>query len=213
MMKNFNDGARCVFLCAVTIVLYSYLDGPAGSGQILTDPADTAKIREIGQLVRNEATYKGNFFKDIANHPVHDRRGTSVERVAYLAPENINTLELHIDELPPGEFNDKSRNIDEIAYVFLAGRGYTVIEPVGGKSTRYDWQAGDLLVVPVNAWHQAFNADANKAARFLVVDTFGMTKKLGLINIPDAEGDKYRLEGRKHAIESAAKQQQKKSPE
>lgn len=48
-----------------------------------------------------------------------------------------------------------------IIYV-LEGKGYTVVNGV-----RWDWQAGDVLILPVNPEgneHQHFNADPNKPA-------------------------------------------------
>lgn len=54
-----------------------------------------------------------------------------------------------------------------LALYVLDGEGYTVVD-----GERYDWQAGDLLLLPVKPGgceHQHFNASADKPAKWLAL--------------------------------------------
>ena len=76
------------------------------------------------------------------------------------------TLHIHLEEYAPGGHNQKHGHVNEAAFYILDGEGYEIHDGV-----RYDWKAGDAVVVHNNCVHQHFNASATKPARALVMKT------------------------------------------
>jgi gentisate 1,2-dioxygenase len=84
----------------------------------------------------------------------------------YMEPKDglAQTLHLHIEEYGPGGKSQKHGHVNEAAFYILDGRGYEIHDGI-----RYDWQAGDVVVVHNNSVHQHFNANPDKPARALVM--------------------------------------------
>jgi gentisate 1,2-dioxygenase len=43
-----------------------------------------------------------------------------------------------------------------------------------------DWEEGDVLSPPLNWWHQHFNLDANRPARYLAVTNAPLMTEMGV---------------------------------
>jgi len=84
----------------------------------------------------------------------------------YMEPKDglAQTLHIHIEEYGPGGKSQKHGHVNEAAFYILDGRGYEIHDGI-----RYDWQAGDVVVVHNNSVHQHFNANPDKPARALVM--------------------------------------------
>jgi quercetin dioxygenase-like cupin family protein len=92
-------------------------------------------------------------------------------------------LQPHLSELPPGHTSVKHRHTTEAVLYIVSGKGYTTVGYDGEPEQRIDWEEGDLLGIPLWAWHQHFNSSAAETARYLAVqDTFTI-KQLGLHQI------------------------------
>ena len=91
----------------------------------------------------------------------------------------VNSVDMYMQELPPGGRSGKHRHMaDEVLYV-LEGSGYdlhwdvdlaigeTYEWKVADAPSRWEWSDGDLVWVPPNTVHQHFNADPARPARFL----------------------------------------------
>jgi len=76
------------------------------------------------------------------------------------------TLHIHLEEYAPGGHNQKHGHVNEAAFYILDGHGYEIHDGI-----RYDWKAGDVVVVHNNCVHQHFNASDTKPARALVLKT------------------------------------------
>ena len=76
------------------------------------------------------------------------------------------TLHIHLEEYAPGGKNQKHGHVNEAAFYILDGEGYEIHDGI-----RYDWKAGDAVVVHNNCVHQHHNASATKPARALVMKT------------------------------------------
>jgi gentisate 1,2-dioxygenase len=76
------------------------------------------------------------------------------------------TLHIHLEEYAPGGHNQKHGHVNEAAFYILDGHGYEIHDGI-----RYDWKAGDVVVVHNNCVHQHFNASDEKPARALVLKT------------------------------------------
>jgi quercetin dioxygenase-like cupin family protein len=86
----------------------------------------------------------------------------------YVEPKDeiTQTFHLHLEEYGPGGKSQKHGHVNEAAFYILDGKGYEVHDGV-----RYDWKAGDVVIVPNNCVHQHSNADAERPARALVIKT------------------------------------------
>ncbi len=88
-------------------------------------------------------------------------------------------LDASIQVLPPGGSSEQQRHMTEELVYILEGCGYDLhweaAPPPKRKAyaqrqpgpTRYDWQQGDTIYIPINVLHQHFNLDIEKPARFL----------------------------------------------
>lgn len=101
---------------------------------------------------------------------------TPMGRIAYVIDPrlgfHVRTLATLVAEIAPGRHSGAHRHVyEEIDYV-LQGRGYSIVE-----DKKYEWKAGDVLSIPIFAWHQHFNA-GEESARFLV-----HTNRVGMENL------------------------------
>jgi len=73
-----------------------------------------------------------------------------------------------------------SHNMASI-YLVVKGKGYSLID---GK--KYDWNEGDVFVVPANAVHSHTNTGTNDAVLFDVTDS-GLLESLGILEFREQE--------------------------
>jgi len=60
--------------------------------------------------------------------------------------------------------------VEEMIFV-LSGRGSTSVWNAGEKKNSFEWQAGSLFAIPLNAHYQHFNGSGTEPARYLAVTT------------------------------------------
>ncbi|MFQ5614642.1 MAG: cupin domain-containing protein [Anaerolineae bacterium] len=127
---------------------------------------------------RRKHLQEGIFFKNLKTYPVIQRklRGSSG---AHFALAGNRTIDAHISELPPGGHNNMHRHINEAIIYILTGRGHSIIEEEGKEPIKIEWEAGDLLSPPLNAWHQHFNDDPDRPARYLAITNVPLMTALG----------------------------------
>lgn len=108
----------------------------------------------------------------------HSRHGKLKHMVNEKLNARVKTLDVYMQELPPGGRSGKHRHMWEEFIFVLEGRGYDLHWDVEvemgdtyswkvGDAKRYDWQAGDVILIPVNTIHQHVNADPERSARFI----------------------------------------------
>jgi gentisate 1,2-dioxygenase len=97
----------------------------------------------------------GSPFDDVAMEYINPHTGGPI----------MPTLGCGVQLLRPGVRTKAHRHTGSAVYLAFEGRGSTVIE-----SQRFDWQKGDLFVVPTWAWHEHASADG-EAILFSVQDT------------------------------------------
>lgn len=111
--------------------------------------------------------YEGSALEDLATLPLKDweRRGG---KCAYTKLGNQEEkFNLQIVEIPPrGELKAEHHMYDSVMYV-MKGRGATTIWQEGEPKQTVEWEEGALLAIPLNAWHQEFNASASEPCRVL----------------------------------------------
>jgi quercetin dioxygenase-like cupin family protein len=113
--------------------------------------------------------------------------------------ENVETvIDLYMQELPPGGRSGKHRHMAEECLFILEGKGYDLhwdVEAelkdkyywrVSSEPKKFEWEAGDLVIIPVNTVHQHFNADPEKPARFISAVN-NLYRRLGYADLEQLE--------------------------
>lgn len=141
----------------------------------------TPHIDETGEReeFRKKHLYSGLHFRNLKTHPVHSRsmRGTAS---AHFAVGENQTIDAHISEISPAGHNKMHRHVNEAVIYILSGRGYSIIQREGEPAMRVDWEEGDMFSPPLLAWHQHFNTDPKRPARYLAVTNVPLMIKMGL---------------------------------
>ncbi len=79
----------------------------------------------------------------------------------------MSTITCWIQMLRPGVYTKCHRQVNSAVYHVFEGRGSSIINGI-----RFDWEQGDMFVVPSWAWHEHCNASAQeRAILFSIQDT------------------------------------------
>jgi gentisate 1,2-dioxygenase len=85
-------------------------------------------------------------------------------------------LAMHLANIEVGVVKCNHRHLDETATFILAGRGFSEFRQADdGEPQRLEWEAGDLLVIPSNAWHRHVNTESTDARQISFRTTRLMT--------------------------------------
>jgi quercetin dioxygenase-like cupin family protein len=90
-------------------------------------------------------------------------------------PFLTQNLQIHFVEIPPGKSNHGHGHQNEAVFYILQGSGYEIHD-----DKRYDWEAGDLVVVHTDSVHRHFN-DGDETAKALVMKAKSTWMGFGLI--------------------------------
>ena len=105
-------------------------------------------------------------------------------RGVYLNHEASRTSnDCYVCEIPAGGKLAPQRQLFEEMVMILSGRGSTAVWNDAGSRITFEWKAGALFAIPVNAWHQHFNGSGEAPARYVAV-----TNGPAVINLYDDIG-------------------------
>jgi quercetin dioxygenase-like cupin family protein len=109
---------------------------------------------------------------ELVSRPWRNNKGRWFE----LAENRV--LSSHLAELPPGGNSVRHRHTTE-AYIYIVlGHGYSIVYYEGKPEQRVEWSEGSLFSPPVWAWHQHFNADPERPARYLAIQDTGLIRHM-----------------------------------
>ena len=145
----------------------------------MSDMSRTIDEVQEREEFKREHAHRGVSFKNLKTFPVLTRklRGTAG---AHFELSGNKTMDAHISEIPPGGHNNRHRHLNEAIIYILSGRGYSVLQKEGEPPQRVDWDEGDILSPPLFAWHQHFNLDPDRPARYLAITNVPLMIALGL---------------------------------
>ena len=75
----------------------------------------------------------------------------------------------YVCEIPPGKSLAPQHQLYEEMVLVLDGLGSTSVWNEAGQRTSFEWKAGALFAIPLNAWHQHFNGSGTRPARYVAV--------------------------------------------
>jgi oxalate decarboxylase/phosphoglucose isomerase-like protein (cupin superfamily) len=104
------------------------------------------------------------------------RRGGNAVFVNHDASRISN--DSYVMEIPPGKKLEPHRQLFEEMILILDGRGSTTVWNSEGKRITFEWKAGSLFAIPLNAWHQHFNGSGKEPARYV-----GVTNAPPVVNL------------------------------
>jgi quercetin dioxygenase-like cupin family protein len=84
----------------------------------------------------------------------------------------------YICEIAPGQELNPKRQLFEELILILSGQGSSMVWYEGQQKASFEWTAGSLFAIPLNAWHQHFNGSGGTPVRFLSVTTAPITMNL-----------------------------------
>lgn len=111
--------------------------------------------------------YEGSALEDLAALALGEweRRGG---RAAYTRLGDQEIYNLQIVEIPPGGSLKPEHHMYDAVMFVLRGRGVTNIWQEGEPRHTVEWQEGSVLAIPLNAWHQEFNASGSEPCRVVM---------------------------------------------
>ena len=77
---------------------------------------------------------------------------------------NQGTIRFVCDIPPGGSFKLERHMYEEIFFV-VKGRGATAIWYEGTPKHTFEWQTGSVFSIPLNSWHEIYNASGDETAR------------------------------------------------
>jgi quercetin dioxygenase-like cupin family protein len=134
------------------------------------EDAKGAQVRDekLLKVVKPEQMPWEDTRQGLIKHLVHEKMDVRVK-----------TLDIYMQELPPGGRSGKHSHTGEEYIYILEGSGYDIhwdLEPdirekyywkVSEEGKTFEWEEGDSVIIPVKTVHQHFNPSKDKPARFV----------------------------------------------
>ena len=136
----------------------------AGSGSLYYDERRQFLMVE-GVVARGIPTFPLLPRPKRANRSADGTTGAAPRAAAFDSLGGNTTLGIHLSEVPAGGEKQGHRHLDEATFYIVSGSGWSELrQGEAVPDQRVDWQAGDIVTIPSNAWHKHYNASATEPA-------------------------------------------------
>ena len=110
----------------------------------------------------------GSYVPDIRSMELGEwkRRGG---KGAYLSFSDQMVADGYVCEISPGKSLKPQRHLYEEIILIAEGRGATTVWYDGTLKRTFEWERGSLFAIPLNAWHQHFNASGSDRVRYFAL--------------------------------------------
>ena len=106
-------------------------------------------------------------FEDLSDVELGDWERKGGKGAVINIPNAMLPNDAHLVEIKPGGKSEpESHMYEEVMYV-VSGRGATSVWLSEGQKATFEWAAGSLLVIPLNAAYQHFNGSGTEPARYV----------------------------------------------
>lgn len=113
-------------------------------------------------------TVEGVVARQVADHIVLPRPGRRFSTCTLDHLSGNTIIGMHLARVEPGGTKCGHRHLDETMTYIVSGHGWSEYrQNDDAPLTRVDWEAGDVLVIPCNSFHEHHNGDPNGYARQL----------------------------------------------
>jgi mannose-6-phosphate isomerase-like protein (cupin superfamily) len=129
-----------------------------------TTDAYNAWLEHEGVKVYEEFYFPS--LKDVELGPWERKGGSGA--VVHIANRHMPN-DCHIVEIKPGGKSEPEHHMYELTFYVVTGRGATTIWNDEDHKKTFEWHAGSLFSIPLNAWYQNFNGSGNEPARYIAV--------------------------------------------
>jgi gentisate 1,2-dioxygenase len=117
---------------------------------------------------------KGFFVADLARVPVRPWKRVGGRAAVIDLDGTGDLVGAYVCEIESGKELKPKRHVYEELVFVVSGRGATSVWYEGRPKQTFEWEPGSLFSIPLNAWHQHFNADGRAPARYLAITTAPM---------------------------------------
>lgn len=122
---------------------------------------------------------QGVVARSLATHPLVPRPKRDARAAAFDDLAGNTTLGAHLSEIAPGSFKRGHRHVDEAVIYIVEGKGWSELRQSDDlPDQRVEWQTGDLVAIPANAWHKHYNADPDNPTRQLAFKNTRLLRRL-----------------------------------
>ena len=88
---------------------------------------------------------------------------------AYLSFSDQRVADGYVCEIAAGTSLAPQRHLFEEIVLIAEGRGATTVWYDEARKRTFEWEAGSLFAIPLNAWHQHFNASGTERCRYFAL--------------------------------------------
>jgi mannose-6-phosphate isomerase-like protein (cupin superfamily) len=128
---------------------------------------DYSKTDPYAEWLQKEGVrvYKNHYFPSLAKIELGpwERKGGS-GAVVHIDNRHMPN-DCHVIEIKPGGKSEPEHHMYELTIYVVSGRGATTIWQDEKQKSSFEWQAGSLFSIPLNAKYQNFNGSGQEPAR------------------------------------------------